>query len=628
MKAHRLEEGQVSQICISYLKEFNLLQKFIDSRWFALSEVLLVLASGLILYLWPSVGGWSLILLLLPWCLRLISGQFPFQRTIFDGFIAIFVLTAAIGYWAAYDENAAMNKFWLILLAVLFYYALSRQPKENLGWLAGIFFSISVGVSIYFFLTHDFVALPRKLQVVNNIGLWIMHVRPQIVWKPIHPNYVSGIAAITAPFGFYPLWKSKNEAAKNPTALYAVMFLSFMLIAFTIFMATSRGVILAMMSAAGSWVVWRVACTSGNNFRLKQETIFPILVLGYLAIVVLLLYAGPASFTGSVISQSNYGTGTRAELFRRSLYFLREFPFTGAGLNAFPGLYSYYMLGVPFFYLPNSHNLFLDVAIEQGILAGLLYLFMFLGSVWFVSRSIIKAPSAEILVFSWLVLFALIISIVHGMVDDYLYNGNGSLLALFLIGTSLFVKRAALHDEGFVAQFDYRITGAVVALFVGVCLFNFNAIRSAWYADLGAVQMTRVELAGFPTNQWTDIKIVPQLKTAETSLYSALLYDRNNETANYRLGLISMLRQNYAAAAVNLAMAYKEVPDNRGIIKNLGYCYLWLGEMDKAKPLLEQIPEAREELGIYSWWWKTQNRADLADHASMMLSQLKISPST
>jgi hypothetical protein len=457
---------------------------------------------------------------------------------------------------------------------------------------------------------------------VNTIGRWIMQVRPQVPWRPIHPNYVSGIAAITAPFGFYPLWKSKNQAGRNNNALSIVTLLGFLLIASTIFMATSRGVILAMLSAAGSWLIWKVVSSTGFEFRLRGNSIFPILVLVYLAVVVLFLYVGPASFTGSVISQSDYGTGTRAELFTRSLYFLKEFPFTGGGLNSFPGLYSYYILGVPFFYLPNSHNLFLDVAIEQGILAGLSYLFLFLGSVWFVSCSIIETSSAEIKVFSWLLLFALIISIVHGMVDDYLYNGNGALLVLFLIGTSMMVKREGPHEERFVAQFDYRIPAAVAVMLIGLCLFDLPKIRSAWYADLGAVQMTKVELAGFPSNQWTDNKIVPQLEPAEISLRSALQYDPNNQVANYRLGMISMLRQDFKTASVNLETAYKLAPGHRGIIKNLGYCYGWLGEMDKAKALLEQIPEAQKELNVYTWWWGVHGRNDLAHDASQLASQL------
>jgi tetratricopeptide (TPR) repeat protein len=350
--------------------------------------------------------------------------------------------------------------------------------------------------------------------------------------------------------------------------------------------------------------------------------LFPALVLVYLAVVILFLYIGPASFTGSVISQNDYGTGTRAELFARSLYFLKEFPFTGGGLSAFPGLYSYYVLDIPIFYLPNSHNLFLDVAIEQGIFAGLSYLLLYVVSVWFVSRSIIEASSVEIRIFSWLVLFALMISIVHGMVDDYLYNGNGALLSLFLMGISTMVRRESVQSKGSFAWSDSRIPAVAIIILIVICVFNFNKIRSAWYADLGAVQMGRVELAGFPTDQWAESTIVPQLEPAEISLRSSLRYDSSNPTANYRLGMISMLRQDFKAASVNLEIAHDVEASHRGIVKNLGYCYAWLGEMDKAKALLQQIPEAHHELSNYAWWWSLHGREDLAKNASELASQI------
>ena len=72
--------------------------------------------------------------------------------------------------------------------------------------------------------------------------------------------------------------------------------------------------------------------------------------------------------------KSSFGNNSRAELTERGAYFLLDYPITGGGLNSFPGLYSQYMLGIPQFYFINSYNLFLDVAIEQGIIGGLAFL--------------------------------------------------------------------------------------------------------------------------------------------------------------------------------------------------------------------------------------------------------------
>jgi hypothetical protein len=72
-----------------------------------------------------------------------------------------------------------------------------------------------------------------------------------------------------------------------------------------------------------------------------------------------------------------------------------------------------------------------------------------------------------------------------------------------------------------------------------------------------------------------------------------------------------------------LESAYARNPGHRGIQKLLGYTYTWAGNFLNAKPLLSKIPEAKEEMTTYSWWWGTQKRADLAEFASQMATQLQ-----
>jgi lipopolysaccharide biosynthesis regulator YciM len=153
-------------------------------------------------------------------------------------------------------------------------------------------------------------------------------------------------------------------------------------------------------------------------------------------------------------------------------------------------------------------------------------------------------------------------------------------------------------------------------------LFNASKVQAGWYANLGALEMARAELVGFPTGQWTDTSILPAWETAEAPLEAALLADPRNRTANHRLGQISMLRGDYGSAAVYLETAMGQAPSHRGIIKSLGYCYVWLGEMEKAQTLLDDIPEAEEELDAYVWWWRVRGRDDLSANASLMQSSL------
>jgi len=605
---------------IFFPKKTTLLSRIVSSSQFALADLFLVVLSGLLWIFGSHIGILPpLLIALIPWAVRIVAGLRPFKRTPFDWLVALFFVTAWVGYWAAHDSEAAWNKIWLIALAVLLYYALSAQPKENLGWVSTLLFCVGLGISIHFFLTQDFVALPREVEIVNRIGRKIMEFIPRSGWTPIHPNYVAGIAAIGTPFILYPAWELAKRRTLRYTFVRVLTFIGTGASVFAVLMATSRGVIMAIASAVGVWMVWQIINLNGSRLRLQREAVFPLVVLLFICAVVLFLYAGPANSGGSPSDSSSYGTGSRGELFARSAYLLLDFPFTGGGLGAFPGLYSYYMLGIPTFYLPNSHNLFLDVAIEQGLLGGMSYLAILLMSIWFTARKIGTSDSHQPDVFRWLTLFALVIAFVHGMVDDYLYHESGTLLVLSLAGLAMISQPEVVYA---VQPKNDPVPRFAALIMVGFLALNVNGIRSAWYANLGAVQMAKVELAGFPTNQWTEPSLLPRLEQADALFQSALQVDPANQTANHRLGLIAMLRRDFHSAATYLEEAHKASPNHRGIIKSLGYCYAWLGEMEKAQIQLRKIPEARSELKVYIWWWEAHGNPELAEKASLISSEL------
>ncbi|HSK86896.1 MAG TPA: hypothetical protein VK880_00965, partial [Anaerolineales bacterium] len=212
---------------------------------------------------------------LIPWAIRLSAGSFPFKRTSMDWFIILFQVTAWIGFWAAYDRESAWSKIWLISLAVLLYYALAAQPLENLDLVCIGLFCTGVGVSFYFFLTHDFVLLPRRLEFVNQIGRWVMEMRPDIEWTPIHPNYVAGIVAITTPFILYPAARWMEASRSRSAAPYLLVLLGFGVAVTAILMSTSRGILLAIVTAFGTLILWRMVHFIATRLRLRPEAIFP-----------------------------------------------------------------------------------------------------------------------------------------------------------------------------------------------------------------------------------------------------------------------------------------------------------------------------------------------------------------
>lgn len=561
----------------------------------------------------PEIGILPLICVaVLPWIVRCAAGSFPFRRTSLDLPVVLFLTTAWAGYWAAYDQQTAWSKVWMIVFAVLLYYALAGQPTENLAWIAAYFCCLGTGVCLYFLLTHDFVALPRKVALVNEIGRWLTGIRPQLDWSPIHPNYVAGLGALLIPFAAYPATKltQKTGLASLLARIFLVVGVSTVLLA--IFIATSRGSIMAIASAGGLVILWWIASRTVSPLALRREVAFPALVFTCLGAITLFLYAGPAQIGDAISAPSLYGSGSRAELFTRSLYLAGDFPITGGGLGAFPGLYSHYILGLPFFYVLNSHNMFLDVSIEQGILGGMAFLSIYLLSIWSVSKAITRPAPLRDHLLGVIVFVSLIIAFVHGMVDDYLYNGTGTILSLALAGVSQVIHPAMPGSSIKVGYRTMSLAGLALILLMAA---SFPTLRSSWYANIGSIQLAQAELKGFPTNEWIAPASHPELDGAEESLLISLQADPANRAANHRLGLIRMLRGDFPSASAYLERAHDAAPGHRGITKSLGYSYSWSGELEAASIFLKEIPEARDELNTYVWWWDTLGRHDLSGYA-------------
>ena len=116
----------------------------------------------------------------------------------------------------------------------------------------------------------------------------------------------------------------------------------------------------------------------------------------------------------------------------------------------------------------------------------------------------------------WLGLFALIVTIVHGLFYDYLYNGNGTALLFYPLGMAMIgvVNRSHSAEQlSNCLRSLYSGNGVMIGSLLAVIAvlgLNLNKIIPLWYANLGAIQMSQAELKDFPTSQWATSEIVPQ----------------------------------------------------------------------------------------------------------------------
>ena len=397
------------------------------------------------------------------------------------------------------------------------------------------------------------------------------------------------------------VWKKRR--IWTVLVIFVIVFLSLSLL-----MTSSRAAWFTLLVSLVMWMLWGISGYLANWS--KQSRMMSFIVALFIAGVIGLSY----SFTnqGRLLSIANTIPGaasaeSRFEIYRNTLKLISDFPYTGGGLHAFPGLYSQYLLVIPFFIFDYAHNLYLDVAVEQGLIGLLGIMSIIIGSIWLTTSYLrihdYAQTSNNPLIMA---LFAsLLVMVIHGFFDDPLYGGRGTPLLFVIPGLVMATTQPyqdeyrdrALEKGDNAIKCPYHIKWllmviAVISVIVAFFIFR-KSLLSAWYANLGAVAMVRVELAGWPIGQWEDETNVPKLATAERLFNLSMAYEADNRTAQNRLGLIALLKRDFVSAISHLESAYQVDNNHRGVIKNLGYSYAWAGQFDKAEKMLVNIPESQ-----------------------------------
>ncbi|NLS78236.1 MAG: hypothetical protein GXY76_13350, partial [Chloroflexi bacterium] len=77
-----------------------------DQAWSAAPQLACVFAAWALWYQDPS-RGWAVAMAALPLVARALTGRWPRSLAALDAALPIFVLTAAVGVWSAYDRDGS-----------------------------------------------------------------------------------------------------------------------------------------------------------------------------------------------------------------------------------------------------------------------------------------------------------------------------------------------------------------------------------------------------------------------------------------------------------------------------------------------------------------------------------------
>ena len=615
-----------------------------NDRWFPLVNLGLATSAAMLWYVTAGRVGWPLlVVLLVPWILRIAARRAPFRRSRFDGWLFIFGITAVIGTFTAYSSTQAQGKFWVIVGAMGVYFAIVSVSRRDAWLLAGATGPVGALLALYFVMSNNWLQWPADIGILNRIGMLWMQIRPSFPFPVLHPNTLGGMMALVLPFtlafGIYA-WQKKQVRWMQLAAASVIITAGGLL--FT----SSLGAWLALAVGLSCWVLWPVSGILYKKLPLPRKVIYGaiLLLLGLVGLLFLYFLLG----TGSGQEDS----ATRLGLAQQTLYLIEDFALTGSGLATFPALYAQYVRVTPSFFAAYS-NFYFDLWLEQGIFALLTMLVLIGTSFWLLfQRALDKAeperlPAAEtdgvemrrrrkkrqkmlpqeMVLFRWAAFVSLVVMVLHGLIDNALYGAQASPLLFFAPAMAILVTRRRKSADLAPAAVQRRRwamgVGVTAVLLVGLFFGFRQRVEAQWYANRGALALARAELVGWPTNQWDSGGDLGRFDQATALLERSLALDPNNRTANHRLGLIAMVGREYETAVAFLETAVMETPEHRGIVKSVGYSHVWLGDFDQALVYLRDISESQAEMTIYSNWWNRQNRPDLASKASEMVAILE-----
>jgi tetratricopeptide (TPR) repeat protein len=315
---------------------------------------------------------------------------------------------------------------------------------------------------------------------------------------------------------------------------------------------------------------------------------------------------------------------SRPQLWRWGIDLIADYPFTGSGLGSTMMVLSSYALMLHVGFIHHVHNLYLQVAVEQG-LPGLLAFGALIalggGRLWRAQRAHAAAP----LTIAAAAAFAALL--IHGIVDAGLYASRLAPVIFLPIGFALAAgaedKVEAEAEVGALAARPYLSTltfalSSTLALTLALTLLP--AARAAFQANLGALAQTRAELSVY---RWPVYPIQDALRRqapgspppvnlgpAIARYRAALALDPDNAAANRRLGQIELSQGDYIAAQTRLEAAYHAAPDQRATRQLLGESYAIAGRTAEAAALWATVGgmdwqdrTGRQAFDLRAWWY-------------------------
>ena len=392
-------------------------------------DLIFTVSGGLVWLYQPDQIFFPLSLMVLPKIFLLVFKKFHKLPWHYFVLIFIFLSFSTVSAVNSYQPYISWKVFAWTVGAIMMFFTLAGQPKEHFPVLIRLLLFSGTCFAILMFLSNDLSQINPPSRLLQSINWKWMQIRPVNLTFYQDTDFISGYFALTLPLGLAIL----IQDIRNKKRLLGPIT------------ASSLGINILGLLVLAEYDAW-VGLVIGLVFVLfllafylsKKKFGMPnaiLIFISILCLVTLILFLIPIGNSENLLiwAVEKAGFSDRLEMATNTVQLLRDYPYLGSGWNSFSGIYSKYMLLIPYHYTDHSHNLFLNLALELG-LTGFAFLFFFFLITFTQSiKPLIKGDLHTendlfqlALIWSWGVLF------IHWLTEDPLY-GSVFLISLFLI---------------------------------------------------------------------------------------------------------------------------------------------------------------------------------------------------
>lgn len=521
--------------------------------------------------------------------------------------LALFVASAVPAAFVGYDPALALPTLAILLAGGLLTAGLALAGRKARLWeaTAGLFVVLCVLVAGYVITQMGRLDYDEKVGVISSLAALIARMTPNLArWQPNLNSVATFLEA--APFIAVGLAFSTSKGKMRLLWLGAAAILLGGLL-----FSASRG---AWLAVAAGILLW-AAC----YWKPARWLAFGA-AAGMAALILYVLARGDITAIGDIPVLSSilgplFIRPDRLEVYRNSLALIADTPFTGIGLGEqFALVYSRYELLIPFLYLSYSHNLTLEILLQQG-LAGFVAWIGVTVTVFSAAWNHRHHPQRLRLESTWV---GMAVILLHGVSDARQYDDLRCWLPFFLLlGLNIALLWNHAPEK---PRLAWMLPAGAAALSLGVYLALLGSLPAAALANHGALLQQRADLQGdLSGGEQASLR-----EEAKALFLEALEKEPEQRSANQRLGMIYLEQLDYPAAITVLERALLADSEHPGTRKALGLAYAWAGRTEEALPLLRDLPNIVDEMNYWGWHFDDLNNPRAGYHS--LLVSLAIQP--